>query len=117
MVATYAHVLEKRYPGTFWTVTENDYNSLIWYPENTQPQPTEEELIAHLPTVDVEVRWDKVRNKRTKLLAWCDWTQMPDNPLSTELRDAWAIYRQQLRDITSQPVEPELVIWPDDPTS
>lgn len=115
MVATYAHILEKKYPGTFWTVTENDYDSLIWYPENTQSKPTEAELLAFLPEVDVEVRWDKVRHKRNRLLAWCDWTQMPDSPLSPELKTAWATYRQQLRDITAQPVEPENVTWPTNP--
>jgi hypothetical protein len=40
----------------------------------------------------------QIRIKRNSRLAACDWTQMPDTPLSPEKRLAWATYRQQLRD-------------------
>ncbi|MGI9158837.1 MAG: phage tail assembly chaperone [Saprospiraceae bacterium] len=43
------------------------------------------------------------RSARNYLLAASDWTQLPDAPLSLETRQAWAIYRQRLRDITALP--------------
>lgn len=52
--------------------------------------------------------------KRQKLLLDSDYTQLPDVPLND--KEAWAIYRQQLRDITSQPNFPNDIIWPTPPT-
>lgn len=54
--------------------------------------------------------------KRNGLLYSCDWTQISDNQLTTEQRNAWAVYRQQLRDITTQPGWPADVTWPTQPT-
>lgn len=53
------------------------------------------------------------RSERAKLLASSDWTQLPDVPLAT--KEAWATYRQALRDITAQPGYPFNVIWPQAP--
>ena len=36
---------------------------------------------------------------RVFLLYQTDWTQIPDNGLTTEERDAWAVYRQAIRDL------------------
>lgn len=54
-----------------------------------------------------------VRWKRDALLAKSDWTQLPDVPLAT--KEAWAAYRQALRDITEQPGFPFDVVWPEPP--
>lgn len=54
---------------------------------------------------------------RSKLLASSDWTQMPDSPLSAELKQAWVIYRQELRDITSQSGFPSDIEWPTVPSN
>lgn len=51
--------------------------------------------------------------RRNQLLADSDWTQLPDVPLAT--KEAWATYRQALRDITAQPGFPENVVWPEAP--
>lgn len=48
--------------------------------------------------------------QRNYLLQSSDWTQLPDVPLSD--KEAWAEYRQQLRDLTSQPDFPNVIIWP-----
>jgi hypothetical protein len=53
-----------------------------------------------------------VREKRNLLLSTSDWTQLPDSPVD---RQSWSIYRQELRDITSQPTFPFVVIWPNQP--
>ncbi|MFV0349666.1 MAG: tail fiber assembly protein, partial [Halodesulfovibrio sp.] len=56
-----------------------------------------------------------VRAKRDALLAACDFTQLPDAPLSTEQRALWVAYRQELRDIPLQAGFPNAVIWPTAP--
>jgi len=40
----------------------------------------------------------QMRAKRSGLLAASDWTQMPDSPLTEAEKQAWAVYRQALRD-------------------
>jgi len=64
---------------------------------------------------DLEIEKQKIRQDRNQLLAHSDWTRLDDAPLSTEQRAAWAVYRQQLRDITVQPDFPLNVVWPQQP--
>jgi len=52
-----------------------------------------------------------IRNKRDSLLAETDWMALSDNTLT----EAWATYRQQLRDISDQAGFPYSVIWPTKP--
>ena len=52
-----------------------------------------------------------IRNKRDSLLAETDWMALSDNTLT----EAWATYRQQLRDISDQEGFPYSVIWPTKP--
>lgn len=114
-MAKLAEILTKKYQQCAWTITGDDYNSLVWYPENTIPKPTEAELRAFDAEVSLELRWDVVKRKRNQLLELSDWTQLTDSPLSSEVKTAWVTYRQQLRDIPQQGVEPENVIWPSRP--
>jgi len=63
---------------------------------------------------DTEDKWNSIRNQRNTLLYDCDWTQLPDSPLTNEKKQEWATYRQALRDITLQ-VNPDNIIWPTKP--
>lgn len=56
-----------------------------------------------------------VKTNRNRLLYQSDWTQLPNSPLTTEKQQEWAVYRQQLRDITSQSGYPFNVVWPTQP--
>ena len=58
---------------------------------------------------------DNIRNKRNIELLQCDWTQLPDCPLTTEKKSEWSFYRQALRDITNQPGFPFETVWPSKP--
>jgi hypothetical protein len=49
------------------------------------------------------------RQQRNALLAASDWTQVIDAPVD---QVAWAAYRQELRDVTSQETFPTEVAWP-----
>lgn len=69
-------------------------------------------VAENLPQADAEAN---VRGQRDLLLSECDWTQLPDSPLSADSKAAWATYRQQLRDITGQAGFPYSVTWPTPP--
>ena len=56
-----------------------------------------------------------VREERNRLLAACDWTQLPDSPLSDTDKAAWATYRSQLRAVPEQSEFPFNVNWPVSP--
>jgi hypothetical protein len=61
---------------------------------------------------------DKVASlklRRARQLYETDWTQVPDNPLSQEDREAWRLFREELRNVTAQPGFPWDVVWPKSP--
>ncbi len=66
------------------------------------------EAIASLDAAQAK----SVRQQRTEKLKDCDWTQLAD---STADKQAWAAYRQALRDITSQAGFPWTIDWPEQP--
>jgi hypothetical protein len=66
-----------------------------------------EEIAERLERKEAEVR-----QQRNELLSACDWTQLPDSPADHE---AWATYRQALRDVTAQEGFPWDVVWPEEP--
>jgi hypothetical protein len=55
-----------------------------------------------------ELAEKNIRDKRNQLLSATDWMATTDNTLSDEV----TVYRQALRDITSQTGFPYEVIWP-----
>lgn len=90
-------------------------------------QPTEYSWvnggIAHTPQIKLDMRTyqptpeelreqadSEARTLRATLLARSDWTQLPDVPPGT--KEAWAAYRQALRDITEQTGYPYEINWP-----
>ncbi len=54
----------------------------------------------------------QVRSKRNTMLSNSDWTQIAD---STADKQAWAVYRQALRDVTAQQGFPWTIQWPEQP--
>jgi hypothetical protein len=46
-------------------------------------------------TIPEEYLFERMRNHRDRLLKESDWTQVADSPVD---REAWATYRQALRD-------------------
>ena len=55
---------------------------------------------------------ERIREERNSLLEDSDWTQNSDAPINKE---AWAAYRQALRDIPKQENFPFRIIWPNKP--
>lgn len=70
-------------------------------------------------TEDSEVRHilaaAEVRAERDRLLDSCDWTQLPDAPLTDAEKNLWAAYRQALRDVPQQEGFPLSAVFPEEP--
>ena len=67
-------------------------------------------VICNIPSDNHEAN---MRAHRDRLLADSDWTQVADAPVD---RDAWATYRQALRDFPATWTPGETADFPDPPT-
>jgi hypothetical protein len=79
------------------------YNQ-VW----NQADATQEEI-----DIKIQNQWELIRVARNEILTQCDWTVLPDSPVSTSIEE-WKTYRQELRNITSQS-NPFEVTWPTQP--
>jgi len=113
MSPDYAAVLTANYSGERWSLVGDDYSGLTWLSEG--PKPTKKVLDEAWPAVRDARAWAAVRVERNRLLTACDWTQMPDTPLSSAEKQAWADYRQALRDLPQNYILPSDVEWPEEP--
>lgn len=76
-----------------------------------------ETLLNDAKEHDRSIHAKAIREKRDRLLNESDWTQANDTALSQEMVEAYRVYRQALRDITSQEEFPYNVIWPEKPSN
>lgn len=67
---------------------------------------------AVIKQAELDFACAEFRRRRGEYLKDSDWTQVPDAPVD---QAAWAAYRQELRDVTSQTGFPETIIWPTAP--
>ena len=74
-----------------------------------------EQQTAYRAGVDSRVS-EAARTDRDDRLAACDWTILPDSPLTTEKKTAWQTYRQALRDIPTAEGFPHSHTWPTNPS-
>lgn len=88
--------------------------------------PSDQETVKYIKVIDgiciAETQADidyelfvVLRKSRNEILASCDWTQANDSPLSASKRTEWATYRQALRDLPSNTVDPSQPVWPTPP--
>ena len=63
--------------------------------------------------LDIEDTTLLMRERRNAMLAASDWTQVADAPVD---REAWAAYRQALRDLPDNTPDPRNVVWPVPPS-
>lgn len=106
-------VLARGWPGAEWTLSGDDYAGLNWLSD--MPKPSAVQVAAKQAEFEAAAPWDAVRVERAHLLRDSDWTQMPDSPLTAEGQQAWAVYRQALRDIPQDYATPDDVVWPTAP--
>lgn len=56
---------------------------------------------------------EEFRQERNFRLDICDWTQLPDSPLTESEKTLWSVYRQELRDLPENTTDPKPLV--DDP--
>jgi hypothetical protein len=59
--------------------------------------------------------WGYIREVRDSKLSSCDWTQLPDSPLTESGKTSYQMYRQSLRDVPQTYGTPQDVVWPEEP--
>jgi hypothetical protein len=102
---------------------EGFVDGALYYIENSQPvaipaQPSQYAVFDYTTkqwVLSPNLAIAEVSQKRSTLLYASDWTQIPNNPLTTAQQQAWATYRQELRDIPQQSGYPYNVVWPTPP--
>ena len=99
-------------PGEKWSWLGEDYANLVW--EDTTTKPTEEEINAKHNEIVADASMRQLRWRRDGLLYDSDWTQAVDAPVD---REAWATYRQALRDLPANTTDPDNAVWPTKPGS
>ena len=71
--------------------------------------------IAMGQEVPTENKWNLIRGYRSVLLSRSDWSQLGDAPFTADEKNAWTAYRQALRDIPQDYVNPDEVMFPQEP--
>ena len=77
---------------------------------------TPEEMAQRQADIDARaVDFTFIIAERNGRLAASDWTQLPDAPFTAEQKQAWADYRQALRDMPESFTTVDAVVWPTAP--
>ena len=93
--------------GTTW-------ESII-FPEGYE-KPPRDKFEEDLRNLVEKKYWKSIREERNKRISACDWTQLPNAPLSGAKKYEWETYRQALRDITQTTEDPTNPVWPIQPS-
>ena len=102
------------------------YDSIEWYSTNTKPLPTEDQINEKIKELKSAEPYKLLREKRNKLIAETDWTQLKDIDLDLIRERNWKNYRQRLRDLpaNSNPklsedctLDMSSVRWPEKPST
>lgn len=111
----YVHGIHAAMPDDVIEITQAQHQELILGQSNGKIISSDENgkpVLIDPPQPTTEQLATQARAKRDSLLSACDWTQVSDAPVDQE---AWATYRQALRDITLQDGFPETINWPTPP--
>ena len=79
-------------------VGNNNIDEITWL--NGTTPISNADIEAQLPIVEFDMAMEDLRARRNKDLQDSDWTQLPDNTLTSEQRNAWMQFRTELRNIT-----------------
>lgn len=85
------------------------WDGTSWFDPRT---PAEIEAEA---ATSIAAQWSALRDERERLLSACDWTQVPDAPLTETHRQAWQAYRTALRNMPNTTADPANPVWPTTP--
>ena len=85
-------------PNAEVVVTGEDINQITWL-NGTQPI-SNEQILAIIPQVELDMALDNLRAKRNKLLADSDYIVLADSSIPSVKKSEWMTYRTALRNLT-----------------
>jgi hypothetical protein len=105
-----AQALNYLVPGCKYTVRSEsgpaldptvDGVEITWDPSNTEPQPSNEEILATIPLLEANEPARVVREVRDEFIKQTDWTELPSIQAtrSDDWKKTYADYRQTMRDL------------------
>jgi len=120
----YSNIISILCPNSIFTITKNNYSTLVWATTNTYTKPSENEIITKEVSLTYNFAYSELRYERNKLLSDSDRYSLPDYPhLNDTIKNQWLAYRISLRDITSQTPTVNIytgeitnIIWPTPPS-
>lgn len=92
-----------------YLIVDNPVDPTQWQVQNGQLVPTPQSVLT-------ANQWNVVKYQRDNLLSETDWHVTKAIETGQPIDQDWANYRQQLRDITTQP-DPFNIVWPTPPDS
>jgi hypothetical protein len=104
MIPTKVDALHSLRPNAEWVLRGDD---LEWL-DAEQTEPTTAEIEAELARLTAEQPLVELRAKRNQLLTETDYLALADSTLTDEMRS----YRQALRDLPANTVDPANPVWP-----
>lgn len=107
MLPTEAELNENIVSGEAWVAGLHDLNTMRVVDGQVVPRDQ-----ADLEAEEIAQAWADLKDLRSRKLYACDWTQVPDAPVD---QAAWAVYRQELRDLPQNTVDPRYPVWPTPP--
>ena len=87
-----------------------EWEELISIYYNEKQKRLDAELAAQEAAEAARDYWAEFRGIRDELLMQSDWTQLADVSLTEEQKIAWAIYRQELRDLPENTTDPKPMV-------
>ena len=112
-------------PGAECRIYGDTYSGIIW-DDKIQTIPTEDGVTAKIAELEAAEPFKLLREKRNKLIAETDWTQLKDISLDSIREKNWKEYRQALRDLpngstpkldSNGDLDMSSVTWPDKPST
>ena len=104
-------VLQYLRPNASFAAGLEKNDTIEWF-DSVYSEPSREEIDAAWDEAYEAYLLTHIRNKRNVLLEDSDWTQVADAPVDAA---AWAEYRQALRDLPANTIDPENPVWPTPP--
>ena len=111
----YSDVIHPNLPSDCIQISDSEYQTLLDGQSSGKKIVSLQGTVTLVDPTKTVMTWDEIRAARDNKLAACDWTQIPDSPLTQTVKMNWKSYRQLLRDLTSTYSDPTLVVWPTAP--
>jgi len=106
-----AMILERRYPGSEWTLNGDNYNGLTWLSDT--PKPTLAELEAEWAQVEYEVAHAKVVADRQAAYRDDSDPVFFDFQRGEATEQDWLDAVQAVKDAHPYPVDPSTIVEPE----